>query len=567
MLKTRKYGNFTGVDFSNSEVSINRSPFLINMWKNYQSSLGLKVETRPGLELQAEFPNKILGLFFYRVNSNLNVLVHSGTKLLKWTNYPTTPVTTTELFSGMNVIKSQAFILNNIFYIKDGINYLEYDGVTIKEVVGEIPTTTIGRSPLGGGTLYQAVNVLTPKRKNSFVADATTKYVLDTTDLDSKATFLMTATVDGVEKTEDIHFTVDRTKGEVTFIEAPASPLTDGQDNVVITLSKTISGHRDRIDKCTLLATFDNRVFFSGNQDYPNAVFHCELENPRYISDLAYYNEGLDLSPVMALVPGNNALWVFKSPNQANTTVFYHTPVIDGTYGKIYPSSHSNIALGCVSKGINFNDDIVFFSERGLEGINGDINSERFLGHRSSFVDSKLINQSGYANMEIAEYEGYLFCLVDSKLYLADSRQRVSNEYEWFYWELPFSINFMTTIEGEIYFGNDLGAIYSLNGTKDGETDVIGTIRTINDDFGVQNMLKTTNKRGGVADVSGSSVIIKVKTDEKEWKTIGTYANTKGYVVYRIKEKKFKDIQLEFTGNFGLIEATLEAFIGGYIKR
>ena len=38
--------------------------------------------------------------------------------------------------------------------------------------------------------------------------------------------------------------------------------------------------------------------------------------------------EGLDLSEVTGLGAGNNALWVFKEPSQANTTVFYHNPTI-----------------------------------------------------------------------------------------------------------------------------------------------------------------------------------------------------------------------------------------------
>ena len=50
-----------------------------------------------------------------------------------------------------------------------------------------------------------------------------------------------------------------------------------------------------------MLAVFDNRVFFSGNQDYPNAIFHSSLEDPRYVSDLDYYNEGMDLAKVKAL--------------------------------------------------------------------------------------------------------------------------------------------------------------------------------------------------------------------------------------------------------------------------
>ncbi len=38
------------------------------------------------------------------------------------------------------------------------------------------------------------------------------------------------------------------------------------------------------------------------------------------------------------------------------------------------------------------------------------------------------------------EFRGYLLVLINSKLFLADSRQRWQGndiEYEWYYWELP----------------------------------------------------------------------------------------------------------------------------------
>ncbi|UKI57823.1 MAG: hypothetical protein L6V81_11220 [Clostridium sp.] len=94
--------------------------------------------------------------------------------------------------------------------------------------------------------------------------------------------------------------------------------------------------------------------FFSGNINYPNVLWHSSLNDPTYISDLDYYDEGLDLSPIKCMVTGNNALWVFKKPSQANNTIYYHTPTIDSTYGKIYPNSHSNISTGCIATGINF---------------------------------------------------------------------------------------------------------------------------------------------------------------------------------------------------------------------
>lgn len=47
------------------------------------------------------------------------------------------------------------------------------------------------------------------------------------------------------------------------------------------------------------------------------------------------------------------------------------------------------------------------------------------------------------------------------------------------------------------------------------------------------------------------------------------YSDEKGYIAYRIKDKKFKEIQLDFSSNkpFGLFSCTLQGFVAGYIKR
>ena len=105
------------------------------------------------------------------------------------------------------------------------------------------------------------------------------------------------------------------------------------------------------------------------------------------------------------MVAGNNALWVFKEPSQANTSIFYHIP--NDIYNENldenqrgYPSTHSSIATGCVGSAINFMDDIVFFSPRGMEAMSTtDITTEQLLAHRSSLVDSQLLNESDYKNM------------------------------------------------------------------------------------------------------------------------------------------------------------------------
>jgi hypothetical protein len=286
--------------------------------------------------------------------------------------------------------------------------------------------------------MYQAVNVLTPKRINQFVGDgSSTTYVLDAVDLDTSPVLVE---VDGVAKIEGTDFTVNKSTGIVTFNTAPASPGISGQDNVFITFGKTVSGYSDRIANCTLMTVFDNRVFFSGNPDYKNAIFHSKLENPAYISDLDYYQDGQDESKIKSMCVGNNVLWVFKESNQQNNTIYYHVPTLDTENGRIYPSAQGNVSIGCNSDCCNFNDDIVFMTEQGLEGVGGYISSEQVLSHRSTLVDSKMINEEDFDKCSFTEWQGYLLCLVDGKIYLADSRQIFrgieGKEYEWYYWEL-----------------------------------------------------------------------------------------------------------------------------------
>lgn len=454
-LITRNYSNFRGVDFSNTEVALYRSPDAINMWKDYKK-MGTSIETRPDIVLFKELKNTVYGLFFYTINQVDHMIIHCGVSLYDY-NMKTEKLKTIKE-KGMNIRKSQSFIYRNILYIKDGLNYLQYDGETCKEVIGYIPITTIGKAPSGGGTTNQEVNLLTGVRENSFCADGeSTEYVLDASELD--AGYQEKVFINNVEKTEG--FTVDKVSGKVNFTTAPEKPLTDGQDNVVIRFSKTIPGNRDKINKCTILEVFDNRVFFSGNQDYPNTVFHTMLDEPKYCSDLDYYNEGADISPVRGMVAGNNALWVIKEPSQANTAIFYHNPTIDSEAGKVYPSEHSSISTGCIGAAINFNDDIVYFSNRGMEGISGDITTEQVISHRSSLVDSKLLQEENYKDMILVEYEGYLLVIINNKIYLADSRAMFTNEnhneYEWFYWEIDIKPTCAVVYNGELYLGSKQG--------------------------------------------------------------------------------------------------------------
>lgn len=553
---SRIYSNFRGVDFRGEEINLVRSPDSLNVWKDYKETESIR--TRPGMKKIRTVQGKVNGIFFYKEF----MLVHEYTELFKvGANGEGVSI------ADMADAPSQAFVYDDIFYIKDGVHYLQFDGTTCKPVEGYIPTTSIARKPMGGGTQYEDVNMLSDYRMNSFLADGGSfDFFLDVMNIDTDYVPVVTVNDEIVPQSE---YEVSYLEGRIKFITSPPdAPMTDGQDNVVIKFKKAVPQYKECILGCTLLQVFDNRVFFSGYAGQPNVVWHCSLNNPAYVSDLDFYNEGMDRAAVKGMVAGNNALWVFREPSNANTTVFYHTPTIDEQYGKIYPSVHSSVTTGCVGKAINFNDDIVFFSERGMEGISGDITTEQIVAHRSSMVDRKMIAENEYKNMILAEWEGYLLVFIGNKVYLADSRAMFTNEnhneYEWFYWELEKNVTSACVENGVLYLGTGDG-VYTL-------TDVNASVEsywvTPKDKFKNPHRLKTTNKRGCVAEATGD-ISVYAKLEDTDFELIGTYKDVADYFVSRIKRKKFKDIQLKFhsTTRFSLETVTLEAFIGGYIKR
>lgn len=589
----RTYSSFRGVDFANdpSLVLLSRSPDALNVWKNYKDTQGSCIETRPGYRELANFMSKINGIYFY----NDKALIHAGTNLFLWENFPDTP-TGTILKNNMNDAKSSFVIFNEKLYIVDGANYLVYDGTTLKDVSSDnpyIPTTTISRSPSGGGEAYQDVNVLQPLRKNTFVADGTsTDYYLDTTEIDS-------ITEVKVNDAVVTNYTVNTTAGKVTFTTAPSAPTLSGTDNVEITFSKAVSGYIDRISKCTKMVVFDRRLFFTGNPDYPNAIFHSQLNTPNYVSDLAYYQDGTDESDIKALVVGNNILWVFKEPSQERDTIFYHTATTD-SIGKVYPNFQGNVSTGCYSDAINYKDDIVFLSKTGLEGISSnDIASQQLLSHKSSLVDNKLVNENNFDLSMMTEWNGYLLILVNSHIYLGDIRQLYQSvngyEYEWYYWNIE---NAQATIlkeyKGNLYIGAEDGSIFIVDGTNDNGEIIESYWTTPMDNFEYGNKYKTTNKRGGVAKIKtipNGKVKVAERTNKNTVdKFIKEYASggfdfgnidfenfefstdVTSNIVYKIKEKKWIELQLKFYSDeldkpFGIYDSIIETFVGGYVKR
>jgi hypothetical protein len=358
-----------------------------------------------------------------------------------------------KLYSNMNDERSSSFIINNRMYIIDGKNYLVFDGEEVIPVEGYIPTTYINIMPnKKSGERYEFQNVLSNKFINTFVGDGESKeyYLLDTfSDIESVTVYGEEYPYYADADEGEPSFTYDSASGKVIFSEAPSKPedaeYAEGEAGIVITAIKK-DDISDVIKKNRIVTIYDDHVFLSGNPDYPNNIYYCHRNNgytdPTYFPLQYYAPAGVGLAPITGMLVIADTLMVLKSDSQQDGSVYYFTPelVDDDLYPTVYVGSRGLAGTGCLGACVNFLDDPVFVSKGGLEAM-GQLSTrlERAIEHRSSLVDAKLTNLD-LSKATLHEWDGYLILHVEDKLFLADSRQRYSDDlgnvqYEWYYIE------------------------------------------------------------------------------------------------------------------------------------
>lgn len=255
-------------------------------------------------------------------------------------------------------------------------------------------------------------------------------------------------------------FTEEEIKGGIPKIQNYQWPFAfasthDGIEIIAENAITNINGIEARgefcsiITKCTIATVFDNRLFLSGNPEFPTHIFWSGLNGETSYPDPSFFGianndiEGVTDSPVVAMVPVADQLMVLKKENASEGSVIFHTPTIgeDNVMPKKYPSTQGLAGRGCLGAACNFLDDPVFVSRYGLEAMGSYTNAkyERSIEHRSSLVDAKLLS-CDLSKAELIEYEGYLLLLVEGKIFMADSRQTFTHatgvmQYEWYYLE------------------------------------------------------------------------------------------------------------------------------------
>ena len=461
---------FRGVDLLNSPSNVDesRSPAAPNMIRDQVG----KVRKRMGYTTRASAPNggRINGVHFL----NGERLIHAGTKLYKLAG-----TEWTELADGMADARSKSFSFDGKLYLLDGSTYRVYDGETVQAVSESayVPTIIISRNPDGGGTTYEALNLLGLAWKESFLGKADVKeYQLTTVELGEEAVKAEILGEDGewTEKAEGTDFTVDREKGLVTFHTAPGESPVKGQDNVRITASKAREGYADKINKCRIYAVYgvggaEDRIFLSGNPDEPGQDWYSGFEDPTYFPDTAYTKVSRDGSAVVGYAILGNTLATFLQGRGVGRNAVVRTGSLDSDGEALFRVTNTLLGEAPVAP-FSFayiGKEPLFLTERGIYAITAEeLTGEKYTQERSYLISSALMELTGKEDAAASIYRDFYVLTIGGDLYLLDGQQRTyeknspysSYQYEAYYWP-DIGARVTWTEDGVLWFGTEDGKL------------------------------------------------------------------------------------------------------------
>ena len=462
--------DFLGVDFSNSPANIddNKSPNAVNLIRAVPG----KVRKRMGYEVIKDYGQGNINGYHTRRGDD-KAIVHVGTNMYMGDDI---------VYEGANDAISRSWQFNDNLYIIDGKKMLQYDGKSLHtcESVAYIPTITIAKAPGGGGTQYEALNLIQPAFIELFLSDGTsTSYQLTFGELDDTPVkvWFLDSNANWVEKKEGTDFTVNRPAGTINFTTAPGkSPLT-GEDNVKIQAYRTVEGYADRINRCKFGTRFGvngafDRLFISGNPDYPNSDWYSQQWDCTYFPDTGYSLLGSSKSAIVGYSIISNYLATHKDEMEQDLSIILREgDMVDNEPSfKIINTLQGAGAIATNSFAYLCTEPL-FLTRSGLYAVTAqDITGEKYAQSRSFYLNGKLTNEK-YDDLvdsfACIYNDMYLLSVAHDRLYILDGLQPIrtdksepyaTRQYVAFYCNnLP--IHSMWEQNNRLFFGTNDGKI------------------------------------------------------------------------------------------------------------
>ena len=468
--------SFRGVDLLNSPTNVekSRSPAAPNMIRDQVG----KVRKRMGYRTVATAPEgaRINGVHYLGEER----LLHAGAKLYRWTDGESGAVF--EELGAMADARSVSFRFDDKLYLLDGTEYRVYDGTALAAVSAGayVPTVVISRNPTGGGTAYEALNLLGNKWTESFLGTAEdTVFQLTADGLDETPVTAEVLNADGewVAKTEGTDFTVDREKGTVTFTTAPGESPVTGHDNVHITVGKAREGYGAAVSGCTVCAVYGvggaaDRVFLSGNagEAMVGMDWYSAYDDPTYFPDTNYTRLSRDGSRVAGYAILNNTLATFLQGSTDGRNVVVRTGSLDSSGEALFRITNTLIGQDAAAPGTFAlaGKEPLFLTERGVYAITAEeLTGEKYSQERSYYIGSAIREAEDRSAASACIYGDFYAMALDGTVYLLDLQQKTyeknspysSFQYECYYFpDIPARVMF-TDKDGALCFGTADGKL------------------------------------------------------------------------------------------------------------
>ena len=614
---TTIYNQFKGVDFTNDPTQVykRRSPDAVNFTPDDggipYKRVGWKTVYEPMSQLD-EIPIREMWSFEYADKQHL--LYVRGNKMYAYGN-DTNPLLTFESEDSNVVAIFFNAMSGGAFYVLADNKLMEYTVVELSgsktfqfaEVDAYVPTVMISRDPSGGGTLYESVNLLTRKRKESFLGDDTSKDYFTTTPIKSQTEIVKVKNESGeyVTLKRNTDYTVNYELGKITFTTAKP-PVVTGEDNVLIEYtSDQAYAAADSLKNCTVAAVYNNKIFLTGaSGTYKSYVWYCQYEDATYWVDTNYFVVGDDFTKIMGLIDLGEYLGVVKESTPQSSTIFLAYPLtFDET--STYAIRQSITGVGALSKKSfqSLDGEQLFLSDDGIYGISAVMTGDdetawgsTAVKNRSYFINRKMLEEPNLEKSISVVWNGFYILCVNSHCYLLDSTQKNSwattktnLQYECYYWENIPATAFCVH-DTELWFGTADGRLCKFkDASKDGNSafnddgmPISCHWSTIMDNDGATQYFKNLQKKGCLVTIQSmnrstqnTSCEVYIKYDDNDPVYIGAIAAQQVAVPQdfytKKKIKKYKRLQFIVRNDlidesFGIQEIVKLYTMGNYSK-